>query len=88
MHQPQGFINPKFPNYICKLQKAIYGLKQAPRAWFGQLSSWLLAYGFQASQSNASLFFLNHGDLRIYLLVYVDDFIITASRATDIDTLI
>ncbi|XP_041020372.1 uncharacterized mitochondrial protein AtMg00810-like [Juglans microcarpa x Juglans regia] len=88
MHQPQGFINPQYPNYVCKLHKVIYGLKQAPREWFAQLSSWLLGYGFQASKVDASLFVLTHGDLRMYLLVYVDDFIITASKASVVDQFI
>nr|GEV03425.1 retrovirus-related Pol polyprotein from transposon TNT 1-94 [Tanacetum cinerariifolium] len=30
--QPHGFENSEFPDYVCKLDKAIYGLKQAPRA--------------------------------------------------------
>ncbi|KAJ0640006.1 putative RNA-directed DNA polymerase [Helianthus annuus] len=32
MEQPKGFVNARFPNHVCKLNKAIYGLKQAPRA--------------------------------------------------------
>lgn len=28
----EGFVNPKYPNHVCSLQKAIYGLKQALRA--------------------------------------------------------
>lgn len=32
MQQPQGFVDPAFPNHVCKLHKAIYGLKQSPRA--------------------------------------------------------
>ena len=31
--QPPGFENPKFPNCVYKLQKALYDLKQAPRAF-------------------------------------------------------
>lgn len=27
MSQPPGFVDMKFPSYICKLIKAIYGLK-------------------------------------------------------------
>src|SRR5438105_8165443 len=34
MCQPPGYENQKFPNHVCKLDKAIYGLKQAPRAWY------------------------------------------------------
>ncbi|GJT90384.1 copia protein [Tanacetum coccineum] len=31
--QPEGFIDPEFPDHIYRLKKALYGLKQAPRAW-------------------------------------------------------
>ncbi|GJY19882.1 retrovirus-related pol polyprotein from transposon TNT 1-94 [Tanacetum coccineum] len=31
--QPPGFESSEFPNYVCKLDKALYGLKKAPRAW-------------------------------------------------------
>ena len=27
MTQPEGFIDPKYPNRVCKLQISIYGLK-------------------------------------------------------------
>jgi hypothetical protein len=43
--QPPGFENPKFPNRVYKLQKALYGLKLAPRAWYDRLKPfcWLRA---------------------------------------------
>ncbi|GJZ46775.1 retrovirus-related pol polyprotein from transposon TNT 1-94 [Tanacetum coccineum] len=34
VQQPPGFESSDFPNYVCKMDKAIYGLKQAPRAWY------------------------------------------------------
>jgi hypothetical protein len=30
MDQPPGYTDPRFPNHVCRLHKAIYGLKQAP----------------------------------------------------------
>ncbi|GJR11696.1 retrotransposon protein, putative, ty1-copia subclass [Tanacetum coccineum] len=33
MVQPKGFIDPKHPRKVCKLQGSIYGLKQASRSW-------------------------------------------------------
>ena len=33
MMQPEGFVNPKGANKICKLQRSIYGLVQASQSW-------------------------------------------------------
>ncbi|GKC68264.1 retrovirus-related pol polyprotein from transposon TNT 1-94 [Tanacetum coccineum] len=33
VRQPDGFVDPDFPNHVYRLKKALYGLKQAPRAW-------------------------------------------------------
>ncbi|GJT09640.1 retrovirus-related pol polyprotein from transposon TNT 1-94 [Tanacetum coccineum] len=35
--QPEGFIDPEFPDHVYRLKKALYGLKQAPRAWYDKL---------------------------------------------------
>ncbi|GJY38985.1 gag-pol polyprotein [Tanacetum coccineum] len=32
VRQPNGFVDPDFPNHVYRLKKALYGLKQAPRA--------------------------------------------------------
>ena len=79
MSQPPGFLDHDHPHHVCKLRKAIYGLKQAPRAWYHELRQFLLQSGFQNSVADASLFIFNTQGVVIYLLVYVDDIIITGN---------
>jgi hypothetical protein len=79
MVQPPGFINPNCPQHVCKLQKALYGLKQVPRAWFSRLSTILLQLGFVGSKADSSLFIYRNKNVTMYILIYVDDIIITAS---------
>nr|GEV52165.1 retrovirus-related Pol polyprotein from transposon TNT 1-94 [Tanacetum cinerariifolium] len=44
--QPPGFESSEFPNYVCKLDKALFGLKQAPKAWYETLSTFLIQKKF------------------------------------------
>ncbi|KAK1668631.1 hypothetical protein QYE76_056790 [Lolium multiflorum] len=80
MKQPPGFEDPHAAHFICKLDKALYGLKQAPRAWFARLSTKLHDLGFMTSKENTSLFLYNKAGVTIYVLIYVDDIIVTISR--------
>jgi histone deacetylase 1/2 len=73
---------------VRKLDKALYGLKQAPRAWYSRLSSKLLDLGFVSSKSDTSLFIYNKSGIIIYMLVYVDDIIVTSSSQNAITTLL
>jgi hypothetical protein len=88
MSQPPGFSHPTLPKHVCKLHKALYGLKQAPRVWFSRLSTKLCDLGFTSSKADSSLFILRTASLTMFILVYVDDIIITASVPAAINDLL
>lgn len=68
----QVLEDPKFPRYVCKLNKVIYGLKQTFGVWFETLTKDLLHSQFHQSKTSSSLFFRVNFNSTIYLLVYVD----------------
>nr|KYP63507.1 hypothetical protein KK1_018084 [Cajanus cajan] len=87
MHQPQGFHQGN-SDLVFKLRKAIYGLKQAPRAWFQKLTVTLLQLGFTQAGSDHSLFISTSSTTSIYILIYVDNIIITSNSSLAIQNLI
>jgi hypothetical protein len=77
--QPSGFEDSAHPDYVCRLNKSLYGLKQAPRAWYSRFATYLLSLGFAEAKSDTSPFIYQRGFDTAYLLLYVDDIILTAS---------
>ena len=56
MMQPEGFVNPKGTNKICKLQRSIYGLVQASRSWNIRFDEVIKAYGFIQTCGEACIY--------------------------------
>nr|GEW78809.1 ribonuclease H-like domain-containing protein [Tanacetum cinerariifolium] len=70
--QPPGFVDPKFPEKVYKVEKALYGLHQAPIAWYKTLSTYMLDNGFHRGQIDKTLFIKRlKGDI---LLVQIMDY--------------
>nr|GEV39324.1 ribonuclease H-like domain-containing protein [Tanacetum cinerariifolium] len=88
MHQSLGFVDPNKPDYVCHLQRSLYGLKQASRAWFQRFASYATRVGFQHSKTDSSLFFFHRGSDIAYLLLYVDDIILTLSSSAFLQRII
>ena len=88
MSQPQGYVDLVHPDYVCKFHKAIYGLKQALRAWFDSFTFELFHLDFHSSFLDSNLFILHHDSFVVYLLLYVDDIIVTRNSPFFIDHLV
>lgn len=88
MAQPPGYIDPAAPHSVCLMHKSIYGLRQAPRAWFEKFTARLEDIGFSTTISDPSLFIYNHGSTVVYLLLYIDDIILTGNDSTAISAII
>jgi hypothetical protein len=58
---------------------SLYGLKQTPRAWYNRFANYLTTLGFIEAKSDTSLFIIHSGSDMVYLLLYVDEIILTAS---------
>jgi hypothetical protein len=78
-YQPTGFTDPAHPDLVCHLRKSLYGLKQAPRAWYSQFATYLTTVWFIEVMSDTLLFIFYRGSNTLYLLLCVDDIILTAS---------
>jgi hypothetical protein len=74
-----GLTDPAHPDLVYCLRKSLYGLKQAPRAWYSQFATYLTTLGFIEAKSDTLLFIFCRGSDTIYLLLCVDDIILTAS---------
>ena len=81
MSQPEGFVVKGKEQKVCKLVKSLYGLKQAPRAWYEKLTEHLLKLNFEHFDlDDATLFIKKVGRFVVYLVVYVDDLLMTGNN--------
>jgi hypothetical protein len=77
--QPTGFVDPTQLDCVCLLNKSLYGLKLAPRAWYSRFATYITSLRFVEAKSDTSLFVFQCGTHMVYLLLYVDDIVLTAS---------
>nr|GFC36237.1 retrovirus-related Pol polyprotein from transposon TNT 1-94 [Tanacetum cinerariifolium] len=71
--QPPGFVDPKFPNKVYKVVKALYDLHQAPRAWYATLPTFLEKSGYRRGAIDKTLFITQDKKDIMLVQVYVDD---------------
>ncbi|KAJ9546872.1 hypothetical protein OSB04_019415 [Centaurea solstitialis] len=73
MQQPKGFVDPKNPNKVCKLQKSIYGLKQVSRSWNLHFDERIKEFGFAKSEFEPCVYTKFNGSIVTFLVLYMKD---------------
>lgn len=81
MHIPEG-IQGVAAGKVCKLRKSLYGLRQSPKCWYDKLNEYLLNVGFKRSKTDPCLYYKR----MLFLLIHVDDLIITSKSLEEICT--
>ena len=88
MEQPPGFVAHGESSLVCRLRRFLYGLKQSSRAWFSRFSSMVQEFCMIRSTADHSIFYHHTSTGQcIYLIVYVDDIVITSSDQDGIQKL-
>ena len=68
MMQPEGFVNPKGANKMCKLQRSIYGLVQASQSWNIRFDKLIKAYSFIQTCGEACIYNKVSGSTTAFLI--------------------
>ncbi|GKE66884.1 retrotransposon protein, putative, ty1-copia subclass [Tanacetum coccineum] len=80
MVQIEGYVNPKYPNCVCKLQRSIYGLKQASRQWNKRFDKEIKKFGFTQNHDEPCVYRKAGGSNVVFLILYVDDILIMGNN--------
>nr|GEW05393.1 putative retrotransposon protein [Tanacetum cinerariifolium] len=80
MEQHEGFVNPKYPNRVCKLKRFIYGLKQASRQWNKRFDDEIKKFDFTQNRDQPCVYLKASGSNVTFLILYVDDILITGNN--------
>jgi hypothetical protein len=78
MEQHEGFTQGE--HLVCKLHKSLYELKQSPRPWNQKLDAFLKCIEFVRSDVDFSVYVAQVGDVKFFIVVYVDDLILVCNN--------
>ena len=87
MMQPEGFVDPKSANKVCKLQQSIYGLVQASRSWNIRFDELMKAYSFIQTFREACIYKKVSGSSVAFLILYVDDILLIGNDVEFLDSI-
>nr|GFB05794.1 retrotransposon protein, putative, Ty1-copia subclass [Tanacetum cinerariifolium] len=80
MEQPEGFVNLKYPNRVCKLNRSIYGLKKASRQWNKRFDDEIKKFSFTQNRDEPCVYLKASRSNITFLILYVDDILIMGNN--------
>ena len=87
MMQPEGFVDPKGANKVCKLQRSIYGPLQASRSWNIRFDEVIEAYGLYRLTEKPIFTKKVSGSSVAFLILYVDDILLIENDLEFLDNI-
>lgn len=72
---------------VCKLNKSIYGLKKSPKCWNIKFNTVMEKENFVRSQNDFCLYIKNVNNIKLYVLLYVDDVLILGTNLLEVERL-
>ncbi|GJU74650.1 retrotransposon protein, putative, ty1-copia subclass [Tanacetum coccineum] len=80
--KPDGFVDPKHPNKVRKLQRSIYGLNQASRSWNKRFDVEIKKIGFTQNPDEPCVYLKASGSNVAFLILFVDDILLMENNIT------
>ena len=87
MQQPEGFMVPRKEHMVCKVTRSLYGLKQEPRQWYKKFDSFMTKSGLCKAEKDPCCYFKKYTDSYVFLMLYVDDTLMSGSSMREINNL-
>ncbi len=73
MKQPEGFVEPGYEDYICKLVHTIYGTMQGAHDWYETLTATYDKLGYITSRADPCVRYKREGEGYTLTDTYTDD---------------
>ena len=88
MEQPEGFVDEKQKNKVCRLVKSLYGLKQAPRAWNSKFNDFLVRFGLERSAADPCIYYRHKDKTITVVAIHVDDGLVCSNKTEELSAIL
>ena len=83
MKQPEGYINPMRPDYVCRLHKSLFGLKQSVKCWNNVIDQYFKDKRYVQNQANWCVYVKNvikrGNKSTMIVFLHVDDILLACN---------